>query len=129
MEKLDVAEKQAVDQLAEQGQLRIQYARDEEQARADLEALREENLDVEERREELKRQIDAKKLEFAKAEARTQTIRKTFDQIIAQEERLQASVMRKITTQNQIEDEIARIRENTRFHSRKSRGSFSAAKS
>ncbi len=107
---MEASEASAVEQLSQQGQYRIELAKDEEQARRDLEDLREANLDVEERRAEIIRQAETKKLDLAKYEARSGAVKQAFEQNSNQLERLQQALSRRYADRAKFQDEIDRIR-------------------
>ncbi len=110
-DQLTSYDKKLVEELAEQGQARISLDEDRERIRAELASVSDESGEIEERRSEVFRLHEARKLEHAKYATRAQSIEQGFQQAQTQLQRLQNALTRRYEEQSRIEQQIAAIRE------------------
>lgn len=99
---LEDSDRGFIRELEDLGQSRINLGLERENIVTSQDSLKDEAASVEDRREEIQRQFNQKKVDLAKSEARAQAIQENFAQTQKQMERLQQSLQRRYEEREKI---------------------------
>jgi chromosome segregation protein len=107
--QLEKYDRKLVEELSEQGQSRISLDEERERIKKDLEALQDEASSIEDRRGEVFRVHESRKLEHAKIATRAQSLEESFKQASTQLQRLQSTLTRRYDERSRIVQEMDSI--------------------
>ena len=106
LESSRTADQKLVSELAEHGEARLELGGEQERIKEELASLQEESGSIEEKRTEVFRQHEGRKLDLAKSEARAQALQQSFDQTRQQLDRIQEVLTRRYDEKSRIESDI-----------------------
>jgi len=112
LEKLEQQDRKLIAELSEQGQARLSHDDERQRIKAELAEIKEESQDTEERRAEVFRLHDSRKIELVKSETRAQALQEGFERTSSQLERIQTTLTRRYDEKSRIDLEVEEIQTN-----------------
>ncbi len=107
--KLESQDRKLIDELSEQGQARLSHDEEMQRIKGELEEIKEESQGTQERKAEVFRLHDSRKLELVKSETRAQALQEGFERTSSQLERIQTTLSRRYEEKSRINLEIEEI--------------------
>lgn len=110
--RTDQSYNKLVDELKQLSSARLSLGVEKENLQEELDSIREESLDITDQRDEIKRQLEAKKLELATHEAKSSAVSDNKDNLISQYDQRQIAIQKKKDEIELIQSNIEKISED-----------------